>query len=283
VAASPFASSRPPQAHAQAASAERERERGPAPIRSLGAWTIGFFVTVAEVLTWTYGALVVAPWLLRRTGLRVVLGTTVEQVRFTGAQALPLVALAALALGTLVFTQANAYVPVDYIPKVAATLMAREVVPLVVGIVIVGRSGTAIAVQLAAMRLEGEVKALVAMGMILEHVVVLPRLVGAAFSAALLGAWGLAVGLVVGYGVSDLVEPLPFRLALVLRAVAPGDVLLLLVKVVLFGAGAAVVAVREGLQVRTSSVELPRAATNSAVRGVGLCMVLNVVLSLLAA
>jgi phospholipid/cholesterol/gamma-HCH transport system permease protein len=270
----------PARASGRASSAAPE-ESGPAPIRSLGAGAIGFFVTMAEVLTWTYGALIVAPWLLGRTGLRVVLRTTIEQVRFTGAQALPLVALAALALGTLVFTQANAYVPVDYIPKVAATLMAREVVPLVVGIVIVGRSGTAIAVQLASMRLEGEVKALVAMGMILEHVVVLPRLLGAALSAALLGAWGLAVGLVLGYAVSDVVEPLPFRLALVLRAVAPSDVLLLLLKVVLFGAGAAVVAVREGLQVRTSSVELPRAATNSAVRGVGLCMVLNVVLSLL--
>lgn len=272
----------PARASGRAPAAAPEVEGGPAPIRSLGAGAIGFFVTMAEVLTWTYGALVVAPWLLGRTGLRVVARITIEQVRFTGAQALPLVALAALALGTLVFTQANAYVPVDYIPKVAATLMAREVVPLVVGVVIVGRSGTAIAVQLASMRLDGEVKALVAMGMILEHVVVLPRLLGAGLSAALLGAWGLAVGLVLGYAVSDVVEPLPFRLALVLRAVAPGDVLLLLLKVVLFGAGAAVVAVREGLQVRTSSVELPRAATNSAVRGVGLCMVLNVVLSLLA-
>ncbi len=39
----------------------------------------------------------------------------------------------------------------------------------------------------------------------------------------------------------------------------------------------------EGLRVRQSSVEVPRAATHSAVRGVGLCIVLNTLLSLVAA
>lgn len=256
---------------------------GPRPIAWLGATTIAFALAVAECLAWLYGALVVGPWLCGRKGARVVLRVTLEQVRFTGAQALPIVALTTAALGTLIFTQANAYVPADYIPKVAATLLVREVVPLVIGMVVVGRSGTAMTVHLATMRLEGEVQALLAMGIVLEHAVVLPRLVGAVAAGVLLGVWGMAVGIVGGFLLSSIIDPLPFRLALVLQAVEPADVALGLGKMALFGAGAALLAVREGLRVRQSTVEIPRAATNSAVRGVGLCIVLNVVLSLVAA
>lgn len=249
----------------------------------LGGRTIAAGAAAAEVLAWLYGALVVAPWLCGRTGLRVLIQVTIEQLRFTGAQALPLVAISSLALGTLIIDQANRYVPVDFIPTVAATLIVREVVPLVVAMVIVGRSGTAITVQLASMKLGGEVQALVAMGILLEHIVVLPRLIGGVVSALLLSVWGVTIAVAGGWWAANLLHRVPFSLRIVYDAIEPSDVVLALVKVAIFGGAAALVAIREGLRVRQSSIEVPRAATHSAVRGVGLCIVLNTLLSLLAA
>jgi phospholipid/cholesterol/gamma-HCH transport system permease protein len=254
----------------------------PAPIVWLGSRAIAALGTIAEVLGLLYGALIATPFLVRTRGLRVLWQVTVEQLRYTGVQAVPITALASLALGTLIFTQANTYVPGEYVPTVAATILVREVIPLVVAMVLIGRSATAISVELANMRLSGQIHALRAMGMAVEHVIVLPRLIAGVISAVCLAVVGLTTALVGGYGLGRMIASMPFPIGTALDAVELEDAGLGLVKVALFGAGVILVAVREGLTVRVSAVEIPRATTRAAVRGVGLCVVLNSLLSLLA-
>jgi phospholipid/cholesterol/gamma-HCH transport system permease protein len=254
----------------------------PAPIVWLGSRAIAGLGTVAEVLGLLYGAAIATPFLVRGRGARVLWQVTLEQLRYTGVQAIPIIGLVSLALGTLILTQANAYVPAEYVPTVAATILVREVIPLVVAMVLIGRSATAISVELASMRLSGQIHALRAMGMAIEHVIVLPRLIAGVVSAVCLAVLGLTIALVAGYGVARMIAPMPFPIGTVLAAVQLDDAALALVKVLLFGAGVALVAIREGLAVRVSAAEIPRAATRAPVRGVGLCVVLNSLLSLLA-
>jgi phospholipid/cholesterol/gamma-HCH transport system permease protein len=254
----------------------------PAPIVWLGTRAIAAGATVAEVLGLLYGALVATPVLVRGRGLRVLWQVALEQLRYTGVQAVPITTLASLALGTLILTQATKYVPADYAPTVSATILVREVIPLIVAMVLIGRSATAISVELASMRLSGQIHALRAMGMAIEHVIVLPRLIAGVVSGVCLSVLGLTTALVLGYGLARMVAPIPFPLGTALDAVELHDAALALVKVSLFGAGVILVAVREGLIVRVSAAEIPRAATRAAVRGVGLCVVLNSFLSLVA-
>lgn len=252
----------------------------PPPVVWLGRTALAFGQAAAEVLGLLFGAVVLVPWLVGRRGGAVFRQVLLEQIVFTGAHALPMMGVGALALGTLIVTQVTAYVPADYAPRVCATLLAREVVPLATAMVLVGRSATAISVELASMTIAGEVAGLRAVGIAVEHVIVLPRLIASVVAALALSLYGLVVGLVLGFALGRLLVPIPFGLGVVLDALDLRDVRLALVKVALFGAGVALVAVREGLAVRAARVELPRAATRAAVRGVVLCLVLNSALSL---
>ncbi len=251
------------------------------PVRRTGAAVLGFVLGLAEVAALLWGALV-SPLFMGLRGGRVVADLTVRQVYFTGVQGLPLVGLAALAIGTLLITEANVYLPVEYAARTAAIILVRDVVPIVVAVVVIGRSGTAISVELAGMRLGGQLEALHGMGMPLEHVIVLPRLLGCVASTLLLTVYALVVGIGGGYAISKSIGSLPFALEAMLDAVRLGDVSVALLKVLLFGAGVALVAVREGTSVRSSAREVPQATTRTVVRSMGACLVLNSAISVLA-
>mgnify|MGYP002877655958 CR=1 FL=1 len=113
-----------------------------------------------------YGALAVFAY-VRTHGLRAVLRVATTQTLFTGVHALPLVSLAALTLGTLIITKANEY-PID-VADLSAHILVENAIPMIVAFIIVGRSGTAICVELASMKLSGELDAMRSMGIPLEH------------------------------------------------------------------------------------------------------------------
>lgn len=251
-------------------------------VRWIGAQAIGFVRGVVDVVSLLYGALVVVPFFVGARGAAVALELCARQVRFTGLQGLPLVSLAALALGTLIISESNARLPAEYAVTTAAHVLVRDVMPLVVAVIVIGRSGTAICVELAGMKLSGQLDALLAMGMPLEHVIVLPRLVGGLISTACLTVYGIAAGAGVGYAVSKALAPLPFTLQAIVDEITVGDLGLALVKSLLFGLSIVLVAVREGYSVQASAREVPQATTRAVVRAMGLCLVLNSAISVLA-
>jgi phospholipid/cholesterol/gamma-HCH transport system permease protein len=222
------------------------------------------------------------PFFTRSRGAGVALELCARQVRFTGLQGLPLVSLAALALGTLIISEASARLPAEYAVTTAAHVLVRDVMPLVVAVIVIGRSGTAICVELAGMKLTGQLDALLTMGLPLEHVIVLPRLIGGVISTACLSVYGVAVGAGLGYAVSKALAPLPFTLQAVLDEITVGDLGLAVVKSLLFGLSIVLVAIREGYSVQASAREVPQATTRAVVRAMGLCLVLNSVISVLA-
>lgn len=250
-------------------------------VRWVGAQALGLVRATVDVISLLYGALVVVPLFTRGRGAWVVAELCARQVRFTGVQGLPLVCLAALALGTLIISEANAYLPAEYAASVAAHILVKDVVPLVVAVIVIGRSGTAICVELASMKLTGQLDALLAMGMPLEHVIVVPRLVGGVLSTLCLCVFGVAVGAGGGYAASKALAPLPFTLEAILREVTAQDLMIAGAKALLFGAGIVLVSIREGYSVQASAREVPQATTRAVVRSMGLCLVLNSTISVL--
>lgn len=250
-------------------------------VRWVGAQALGFLRAVVDVIALLYGALVVVPLFARSRGALVVAEQCARQVRFTGLQGLPLVSLAALALGTLIITEANAYLPAEYAASVAAHILVKDVVPLTVAVVVIGRSGTAICVELASMKLSGQLEALLSMGLPLEHVIVLPRLVGGVLSTLALSVYGVAMGAGLGYGVSKALAPLPFTLQAIVDEISAHDLLVAGAKALLFGVGIVLVSVREGYSVEASAREIPQATTRAVVRAMALCLVLNSTITVL--
>ncbi|MEZ0230609.1 MAG: MlaE family ABC transporter permease [Planctomycetota bacterium] len=245
-----------------------------------GRAVLEIFEFFRDVAVLTFGALK-SPFVVRTRGARVVWEVLLAQVRFTGAQGAGLSAFAALAIGTLILIEAVTFIPnTNVVPHIVALITVKDVVPLLTALVIIGRSGTAIAVELANMKLNREIDALVSMGLPLEHVVVLPRLLGAILSFLGMVIVGGAAGLVGGFFVAGMVVRMPFTLPILIQNVHMDDVGIAFLKSILLGGAIAVICIREGFSVTVSAREVPQAATRAVVRSMTFCLVLNTFLSI---
>jgi len=221
---------------------------------------------------------------MRGHGFRVIRRILLMQLFFTGTQAVLPVTIASIAVGTLVVSQATEYLPGDYVVGVTAVILVREVLPLLTAFLIIGRSGTAITVEIGSMKLNDELAALRMMGIPFEHFVLLPRLVGMVISFQLLMGYAyvaaLAGGYYVWFGISESAASFP--LLDLLEAVDFADLVLSVVKVTLFGVVVAITSVQHGLMVQHSRRELPIYTSRALVRSTLLCAIINTIVSVVA-
>jgi phospholipid/cholesterol/gamma-HCH transport system permease protein len=251
-------------------------------VRAIGRYALSALVLLADVGVLIFGA-VKSLFVVRTRGLRVVFEIALAQTRFTGAQGLPLVAFAAFAIGTLIQVESITFIPsAETVIELVAHVTVKDFVPILVALVVIGRSGTAISVELGTMKLNGELDALVSLGIPLEHVVVLPRLVGTVVSFVGLTIIAQATALIGGYWAATFVVRPPFTLTRLIESVATEDLSVSLVKAVILGATIGAVCMREGFKVTQSPREIPQAATRGVVRSMTLALLVNSFLSLYA-
>jgi phospholipid/cholesterol/gamma-HCH transport system permease protein len=244
-------------------------------IDKLGASAIGFGAFFRDISVLLYGT-AKSLFVVRWRGAKVVWDILLAQIHFTGAQGVALSAFAALAVGTLILIEAVTFIPSSVnIAHLVALIIVKDVAPLLTAIIIIGRSGTAIAVELANMRLNGEMDALVSMGLPLEHVIVLPRVVGTLVAFVGMVVASSAAALVGGYLVAARVIHMPFTLVALIENIGAEDTGVALLKAVLMGAAIPVICVREGFSVKVSARQVPQAATRAVVNSMTFCLVLN--------
>lgn len=197
------------------------------------------------------------------------------QVRFTAVDAMPIIAGLALLIGALVIAQAHAqavrFGVSEALGQLLATIIVRELGPLFAAIIVVARSGTAIASELATSRVMGEVSALEALGVDPVQYFVIPRLAGCAISVALLALYFDAIAILGGMGATSLLAHLsPGDYLESLRlGMSVWDVVLVLLKGALFGVGTAAVCCWAGLRAARTPAAIPQSVT----RGVVIAMV----------
>lgn len=197
------------------------------------------------------------------------------QVRFTAVDAMPIIAGLALLIGALVIAQAHAqavrFGVSEALGQLLATIIVRELGPLFAAIIVVARSGTAIASELATSRVMGEVTALEALGVDPVQYMVLPRLLGAAVSVTLLAMYFDAIaifgGLVATWSLAHL--PPGDYLESLRLGMSSTDIVLVMAKGAAFGLGTAAVCCWAGLRAARTPAAIPQSVT----RGVVVAMV----------
>ena len=208
---------------------------------------------------------------LRLPQLAVVGGQTKLQIQFTGVDALWLVVCTALLLGavTLIqaFSQLSGLGAENYIGTLMVLIILRELGPLLTAVLVIGRSATAIAAELGAMQLNGEVDALAAHGVNPYQYLLLPRWLGVLVALFTLVVFfdgaALAGGFLVArlkYGVS-----FGFFMASVRQALSNRDFAATLLKVLFFSGAITFHACHFGLRIRRSQTEIPQAVTKTVV------------------
>lgn len=168
---------------------------------------------------------------------------------------------------------------------VLVTVLVRELAPVLIATLILGRSGIALAAELGALRSSGAARALTLQGVDLVRLYAAPAAIAQALACLTLGIIFVAVALVSGSGFAALLggqtEALLGSLNDVLRAMSPADVAIfpakLLVAGGLVGAVVAHTALTAPRNVRTAQL-LPACF----IRGVLAILCSSVMLSLAA-
>jgi phospholipid/cholesterol/gamma-HCH transport system permease protein len=191
-----------------------------------------------------------------------------------GVLAMPVVALVGFLIGVVI-----SYLSALQLRNVGADIfivnilgvgILRELGPVLVAVLVAGRSGSAMTAQLGVMRVTEEIDALATMGVSRTLRLVLPKVVALAIAMPLLTLWTNASALIggmvaasvqldIGYGF--FVEQLP-------KVVPIGNLYIGLVKGFAFGIIVAVVASYYGLRVRPNTESLSANTTSSVVTAI---------------
>jgi phospholipid/cholesterol/gamma-HCH transport system permease protein len=125
------------------------------------------------------------------------------QVYLAGVRSLPFVAFVAAALGFLVIGQTVSLLTRVGADAVAGTVMVmaivRELGPLAAALIVLARAGTIVVIELGTSRALGEVEALEALAIDPVHYLVVPRVIGLAWSVFSLTVYFILIALAGGY------------------------------------------------------------------------------------
>jgi len=224
---------------------------------------------------------------LRTNQVGVIYDQTKLQVRFTALDALPLALLTSLLLGGItliqVFAQMSAFGAETYLSRLLAKLVIRELGPLLVSVIVIGRSGTAIAAEMASIKLSGEVDALCAMGVNPIQYLLLPRILGGILSVFSLIILFDAAALLGGFLVAWSRFPLSprFFLSALGNAIQWPELIITFAKATIFGGLVPLICASSGLRVSSSSTEIPQAVTAAAVSSLVAVFLAGAILSVL--
>lgn len=233
---------------------------------ALGALLLGHLNYLGQVVS-AFGEVLAQPGRLRWR-------ETTVQVEQAGLAALPVVMLVTLLIGVVVTyllgLQAGQYGANIFVVDGVGIGATREFAPIIVAIIVAGRSGAAFTAQLGAMRLSEEIDAIRTLGLSPAQVLVLPRvlalmltlplLVFAGDVAALLGSMAIAgpmLDIKPATFLARLQEQLPLR-----------HVLVGLLKAPVFALTIAVIGVRMGMTVARDARALGEATTSTVVQSI---------------
>ena len=223
--------------------------------------------------------------LLRRG--RLALPVLTAQLYFTGVEALPIVAVIALAIGAAVIIEGVSLLPQfgqgELAYRILILVITRELGPLLTALIIAARSGSAITTELGNMVVDHEIEAYTAAGIDPVAFLAAPRLVGVTAAMVLLTLFFNVFGLFGSCVVASLIHRIPLSTYVgnVVLAVGGVDVLSSLVKSVVFGVIVATTATWYGLRVERAVTEVPQKTIMSLGVTMVLCLLASTAITLL--
>lgn len=211
---------------------------------------------------------------------------TIRQMSLIGVNSLP-IALVTTAFSAAVLSLQSSVQSVkfglgSYVGGLVSLSVAREVGPVLTGVVVAARVGSAIAAELGTMKVTEQVDALRSLAVHPVEYLVVPRFLACVLMLPVLTMYADAIGVVAGYVVAVTVGVSPggyLSSATSSSFIGPSDVGLGLVKTLVFGAIIALVGCQQGLRTRGGAAGVGRATTSAVVLSVMLVYISNYFLS----
>ncbi|MBI5327201.1 MAG: ABC transporter permease [Deltaproteobacteria bacterium] len=215
------------------------------------------------------------------TGRRAISSIIYKQVYFTGIEAFSIISWIAAILGIIIVTQVISILPFfggeRLIGEILVWVVIRELGPVFAGIIVIARSGTAMAAELGSMRVNDEITALEAMGIEPKRYLVAPRVVGTAISVFVLTFYFEVITILGGYLLAGFGKRITFGVYIssVLETIGFMDIAASLLKSVVFGLIIGAVATLHGLRVGKSITQIPQQTTKAVISSLFLVFVVD--------
>ena len=235
--------------------------------------------TVKALETTGFGAslmLEAVYWLVmgRRKGQVVRPQPVFAEMMDVGIRALPIVTMLSMTIGIMLAIQGihqlKRFGAEDQVVFGVAFGMTREFAPLITGILVAGRSGSALAARLGTMTINQEVDALRVMGLNPVRFLVVPSLVAMMIMVPALVIWADVVSLI-GAGIyisADLGMTMVAYFQQVRELLSVDDVLHGFEKSIIFAALVTVVGIVDGASVEGGAEGVGRVTTNAVVHSI---------------
>ena len=251
------------------------------PLIRLGAWAIGLLAAVGRLALFSLRG-VRAAFSIPFYPIKLV-----EQMALIGWFSLPVVGLTALftgaALAQQIYVGGQRFSAESTVPAVTVIAMVRELGPVLAGLMVAGRVSSAMAAELATMRVTEQLDAMVTLRTDPWRYLVAPRLLAATLMLPMLVLVADCIGILGGYGLS--VGRLGFNSATYLettrRYLEMSDLVSSLVKAAVFGFVIALAGCYHGFRSSGGAAGVGRATTSAVVTAFILILLFNLAITVL--
>jgi phospholipid/cholesterol/gamma-HCH transport system permease protein len=219
----------------------------------------------------------------RRQHQPVRVPAVVAEMAHIGVHALPIATLLSIAIGGMLAIQSlyslGLFGAESYAYIGIALAVTREFSPLIIGILIAGRSGSALAARLSTMSINQEVDALQVMGINPVRFLVAPAFIALVVMVPALTVWSDVVSLAAaGFVVTGSLDTSFAAYAMdIADLLSPNDILHGLTKSVLFGALIALISALNGSQVSGGAEGVGRVTTRSVVQSISAIIIADLI------
>jgi phospholipid/cholesterol/gamma-HCH transport system permease protein len=202
------------------------------------------------------------PQLRRFPVFRVLL----KQLYFSGVESIRLIALIGAAMGLVIASQLHLGFgnSSESTMRILSWIVFNELAPLLTAMILIARSSSAMASELAAMQVNHEIRHLEWMGISPTVYLIVPRVVGMTLASSMLtfyfAVFALLSGGLVVAGTHVLDQMILLFADMQMQGMLTG-----LAKSVLFGASMSVLACSRGMNVSRSFTAIPQAASRSVI------------------
>lgn len=256
------------------------------PLQEVGHSTIIFMQQMGRLVSFI-GQSNVETWRVMRHPRKMRWKELVVQIQRACLEAIPIIMLVTLLIGVVV-----AYLSATQIKQFGANIfvvdgigiaMCRELSPMIVAIVVAGRTGSAYTAQIGTMKLNEELDAMVTLGLSPMQVLVLPRLLALVIALPLLVFIGDLVGIFGGMVIAKTYLDITTTtfITRLQEVVSLKTFLVGIAKAPVFAAFIAVIGCRMGLNVENNASSVGMHTTSTVVQSIVSVILLDAVFAII--
>ena len=222
----------------------------------------------------------------RKDGRKVIFQDVISQIYFTGVQSMGLVFVVALLLGGLLIIQSATYITSvgeEFFGTMVNVIIIRELGALLTAIIVLLRSGSAVATEMGYMAVLKETKGIEMMGINPIHYLALPRVLGISVSMVCLFICFIIISILGGLVLTWMITNIEMTSLIkeLSQSIGAIDLFVGVIKSFFFGFFVSVVSLYHGFNAAGALTSIPPRVSKAMVEGLILCISFSVVISAL--